>query len=224
MQEQDYRAVTRHASGACTNVPLTQAAVRLTVEECLAAANLIGSTPEAEESGDDVATGIRVGLDLLHQLGDLIGVGAVGIGPTAPLVAVDGTEVAVFIGPFVPDADPILLEVGNVGVALQEPQELVDDAAQVQLFGGQNGKPFGEIEPHLMTEQAEGAGPCAVGTFLALVEELLQQVEILTHDPKVAGGPGRSAQCAWTVEMWQDYSFDQQDFIYALRSPLRASK
>ena len=56
MQEQDYRAVTRHASGACTNVPLTQVAVRLTVEECLAAANLIGSTPEAEESGDDVAT------------------------------------------------------------------------------------------------------------------------------------------------------------------------
>ena len=48
MREQDYRAVTRHVTNACSNVPLTQVAGRLTVEECLAAAQLIGSTPEAE--------------------------------------------------------------------------------------------------------------------------------------------------------------------------------
>ena len=48
MREQDYRAVTRHVTDACSNVALTQVACRLKVEECLAAAQLIGSTPEAE--------------------------------------------------------------------------------------------------------------------------------------------------------------------------------
>jgi len=57
MREQDYRAVTRHVSNACSNLPLTQIAGRLTVEECLAAAQLIGSTPEAEERGDDLPLG-----------------------------------------------------------------------------------------------------------------------------------------------------------------------
>jgi hypothetical protein len=57
MREQDYRAVTRHVTNACSNLPLTQIAGRLTIEECMAAAQLIGSTPEAEERGDDVPVG-----------------------------------------------------------------------------------------------------------------------------------------------------------------------
>jgi len=57
MREQDYRAVTRHVTNACSNVPLTEVAGRLTVEECLAAAQLIGNTPEAEERADDLPVG-----------------------------------------------------------------------------------------------------------------------------------------------------------------------
>ena len=57
MREEDYRAVTRHVTNACSNLPLTQVAGRLTVEECLAAAQLIGSTPEAEERTDDTPAG-----------------------------------------------------------------------------------------------------------------------------------------------------------------------
>jgi len=53
MHEEDYRAVTRHVHSSCANLPLTQVPVRLVPEECAAAARLVGSTPEAEEGGED---------------------------------------------------------------------------------------------------------------------------------------------------------------------------
>ena len=41
--------------------------------------------------------------------------------PIAPLRAIDAAEVAVFIGPFVPDRDAVLVQVTNVGVTAQKP-------------------------------------------------------------------------------------------------------
>ena len=58
--------------------------------------------------GNDVASGIRVGLDLLHQLGNLVGVGAVEVNSCA-IVVVHRSEVAVFVGPLVPNADAVVL-------------------------------------------------------------------------------------------------------------------
>ena len=137
----------------------------------------------------DVAPAVRVVLDSVDELYDLVGMASAGVGPGPPLVAVNGTEVAVLVGPLIPDADPILLEVGDVGVALQEPQELVDDAAQVQLLGRQDGKTLRQVETHLVAEQAEGTGSGPIGTLLPLVEELLQQVEILLHLILLTGFP-----------------------------------
>jgi len=85
---------------------------------------------------DDVAAARGVGLKRFDDLGDLIDGGAVAAIPTAPLGSVDGSEVAIFVGPLVPDADLVFLEVADVGVALKEPEELVDDGAEVELFGG----------------------------------------------------------------------------------------
>ena len=45
-----------------------------------------------------------------HDLGDLVDVAAVGRRPGAPLHAVDRAEVAVRVGPFVPDRDAVLLQ------------------------------------------------------------------------------------------------------------------
>ena len=57
-----------------------------------------------------------------------------GRGPAAPLVAVDGPEVAVLVGPLVPDADAAVLQPLHVGVAAQEPQQLGEDADRVCTF------------------------------------------------------------------------------------------
>ena len=53
---------------------------------------------------DDEPARIRIALDLGHQPGDLVVGLAVRACPGAPLLAVDGPEVAVLVGPLVPDA------------------------------------------------------------------------------------------------------------------------
>ena len=63
---------------------------------------------------DDVTARIRVGAQIGHHLGDLVDVLAVWSWPRTPLHAVDRPEFAVLVGPFVPDPDAVLLEVGDV--------------------------------------------------------------------------------------------------------------
>ena len=58
---------------------------------------------------DDESARIRITLDLLDHLTDLINVAPVRRRPTAPLVAVDRPQLAIFVGPFIPDADLVLL-------------------------------------------------------------------------------------------------------------------
>jgi hypothetical protein len=68
--------------------------------------------------GDDQAAVVGIFLDMRSMtLDDLVDRAAIGRGPAAPLVAVDGAEIAVFIGPFVPDADAVVVQVFDVGVA-----------------------------------------------------------------------------------------------------------
>ena len=63
----------------------------------------------------DVPAGVRVVLDAIDHLADLIDVRPIGRFPLAPLFAVYRSEFAVFIGPFIPDSDPIFLEVLHIG-------------------------------------------------------------------------------------------------------------
>ncbi len=54
--------------------------------------------------------------------------------------------------------------------------------AEVKLLGGQHGKPIPQIEAHLITEDTEGSGAGAVVLFQALVENMLQEVQIRLHE------------------------------------------
>src|SRR3546814_7478203 len=66
--------------------------------------------------------------------------------PIAPLLAVDGAEIAAFVGPFVPDGHLAILQPADVGVAAQEPEQFDDDRAQMALLGGQLRESRGAIE------------------------------------------------------------------------------
>ena len=96
-------------------------------------------------------------------------------------MAIDRAEVAVLIGPFVPDRDAVLVEIFDIGVAAQKPEQLVDDRFDVQLLGGDERKAALQIEPHLMAEDRAGADAGAVAFFDALGEHAFHQIEILTH-------------------------------------------
>ena len=70
---------------------------------------------------DEAAAG-GVFLDVGDDAGDLIDDGAIESAPGAPLRAIYSPEVAVFIGPLVPDRNFVFAEVGYVGLAFEEPQ------------------------------------------------------------------------------------------------------
>lgn len=75
--------------------------------------------------GDQHPPGVRIVPDHVHYLGQLVDRAAVGCRPGAPLVAIDRAKVTVLVGPFVPDGDPVILEVLDVGVAGDEPQKFI---------------------------------------------------------------------------------------------------
>lgn len=135
-------------------------------------------------SGDEEATGVGVELDLADEVGDLVDLGAVGASPRAPLMAVDGAEVAIGVGPLVPDGDLVVVEVLDVGVALEEPEEFVDDGAEVKFFGSEERESIVEVEAHLVAESADGTGAGAVVFWGTVIEYVLKKVQVLFHDEK----------------------------------------
>ena len=104
----------------------------------------------------------------------------------APLVTVDRAELAVFIGPFVPDLHAALLQPAHVGVAGDEPEQLVDDRLQVQFLGREQREAPGEVEAHLRAEDRQGPGAGPVGLPGATREHMREEIEVLAF----AGGQG----------------------------------
>ena len=82
--------------------------------------------------------------------------------PRTPLVTVDGTQIAVLVGPFVPDADLVVVQILDIGVAAEEPQQFVDDTLQMEFLGGQQGESVIEVVARLGSEDADGTSACTV--------------------------------------------------------------
>ena len=116
---------------------------------------------------------------------DLIVLNAIGADPAAPLLAVDWPKIAVLIGPFVPNRDPVFVEIANIRIAGQKPQKLVDDALEEHLFRGDEGKAFREVEAHLVTENTNGSGTCAVAFLCALFQDAFNEIVVLLHVTKM---------------------------------------
>src|SRR5439155_14783278 len=76
----------------------------------------------------------RICFDLRDQIVDLIDPHAVCAAPVAPLRPIDATKIAGFISPLVPDGHTVFVEITNIRVAAQKPEQLVNDRFDVQLF------------------------------------------------------------------------------------------
>ena len=72
-------------------------------------------------SRNDDAARVRIFFQLSHNLLDLVDVSAIVVGPRAPLIAVNVSEIAILVGPLIPNAHTILLKVVHVGVAIEKP-------------------------------------------------------------------------------------------------------
>src|SRR5262249_19006832 len=144
----------------------------------------------------DVAPRIRFFPQRLDDLADLVDLAAFGRAPVAPLVAVDRSELARGVGPFVPNAHAALLQPPHIGVAAQEPQELVDDGLEMQLLRREKREGGLEREAQLPAEHRERAGPGAVALARAALEHLGEKVEILLLFG-VHGSIRRETAAAW---------------------------
>ena len=100
-------------------------------------------------------------------------------------MAVNRAQIAFFVGPFVPDGDAVVLEVADVGVAGDEPEEFVNDGFQVHFLGGQKGESLFQVEAHLIAEHALRAGSGPVAFQDAVCADMAEKVKVLLHTTKV---------------------------------------
>ena len=118
---------------------------------------------------------------VFDQTRDLIVVPPVRPLPRAPLPAVDRTELAVRVRPFVPDTNAVLPQVRGVGVAAQEPEQLVHDRADVELLGGEEREALAQVEAELVAEHAARSDAGTVGLVDAVLQDVAQEIEVSLH-------------------------------------------
>ena len=95
--------------------------------------------------------------------------------------AVNAAEIALLVGPLVPDGDAVFVQVAHVGVAAQKPEQLVDDRFEMEFLRGEQRKSLPQIETRLRAEDGNGPGPGAIHARLALFEHQPKQIVILAH-------------------------------------------
>src|SRR6267378_3599354 len=75
----------------------------------------------------------RIGIrfNLINYLADLIYRASIRTLPRSPLRPIHRPEFTILAGPFVPDVNVVFLEISDVGLASQEPEQLVDNRFSV---------------------------------------------------------------------------------------------
>ena len=106
------------------------------------------------------------------------------------MLAVNRSQIAALVSPFIPDGNAVFLQIGDIGVAFQEPQQFVDDRFQMQLLRRDQREALLKIEAHLMAENRHrpGAGPILL--LGPRFEDMAHEVEVLAHG---------SGFCRWTA-------------------------
>ena len=92
------------------------------------------------------------------------------------MVAIDMSQVAVLIGPLIPDAHTIVLKILDIGITIEKPKQFVDDGLQVQLLCCKTGESLLEVESHLVPKHADGACARAVALLFALRKDTVEQI------------------------------------------------
>ena len=137
---------------------------------------------------DDEPAAVRVLANLGDHLIDLMNRTAVGTPPIGPLGTVHAPQITIRIGPLVPNAHPVLLQPAHVGVAPEEPEQLVGDTLEVDLLGRDQRKPLRQPEARLRPEDRIRARAGSVRLEGSLIENQPEQVVIGAHGLKESAG------------------------------------
>src|ERR1700737_3612318 len=105
------------------------------------------------------STAIRISPDIIGHFEDLINRIAVGCSPVTPLCTIDAPQIAIFVGPFVPDRDPVFIEKLDVGLTPQEPKKLENNRPKMHAFGRRNGETKRETNRAFAPKKERGPTP-----------------------------------------------------------------
>ena len=128
-------------------------------------------------SGDNHAAAGRFGAQGVEDELDLVnfadlpvaGFVPVRVGKTAPIPAISGIEIAVFVGPSIPDFG-VLSEVADVVFTGEIPKQFVEQGTPHNFFGGEEWETIGEINPVMCSEISDGFNAGAARFARAVVE------------------------------------------------------
>ncbi|MCY1450934.1 hypothetical protein D9M71_677750 [compost metagenome] len=124
---------------------------------------------------------VRVVLQRIHDVVDLIDGTAILRRPGSPLRTIDGAKITTFGGPLVPDRHAVLIQPFDVGVTAQHPDEFVGDALEMQLLGRQQREAIGQVMAELPAEDSLGPGAGTVTFLEAVLQNIFQQVVVCLH-------------------------------------------
>src|SRR5690349_5119174 len=99
--------------------------------------------------------------------------------PSAPLRSVDWPQIAVLIGPCVPNVNILFGERTDVRIARQEPNQFTDDAAEEDALCHEKWKALAQIEAELRTKDALRTRSCAITARRSILEYGSEKIEIL---------------------------------------------
>ena len=128
-----------------------------------------------------MAPRIRLVPEVFQQFCQLVDPPASWADPVAPLGAVNRTQITVLVCPLVPDPDAVFIEVADIGIAVQKPEQFVDDRSEVEFLGRDRRKTPGQVEPHLVTEVTDGPRAGTVGLAGAVIQDMLQKIQVGAH-------------------------------------------
>ena len=147
----------------------------------------------------DDSSALRLVLNRLNNLRELVHAlirvvivhGLVGGAKVPPLESVNGPQVPLltvlqsdFVEEFsgsisVPNLDFLVAQLLGVGLAVDEPEQLLSDSSPKDVLGGQNWKAFAQVESHLVAEFCVDASVGAVVLKLPSLNNVIDHFQIL---------------------------------------------
>jgi hypothetical protein len=68
------------------------------------------------------------------------------------------------------------VQVLDIRIALQEPQQFVNDTAQVELLGRKAREALGKVKASLAAKHRASAGASAVGTVYTVIDNIFKKI------------------------------------------------
>jgi hypothetical protein len=75
----------------------------------------------------------------------------------------------------------MVVEVFNVGITLQHPQQFVNNGFQVKFFRRQQGKTIIQGKPHLVPENGYRSGASSIALSYTALQHMSHHFQILLH-------------------------------------------